>query len=90
MKELKINMNANRKGHVVVAKLKGKCASGKIRYRDKQEAIAALHHAENIRKFNEQDGLANRRNEKRVYKCPTCAGVHLTSIAVWHSAKEAA
>lgn len=83
-------MNTNRKGNVVAAKLKGKCSTGKIRYRDKQEAIEALHRAENTRKFSEQDGLATRRNEKRVYKCPTCAGVHLTSIAVWYTAEEAA
>jgi hypothetical protein len=83
-------MNTNRKGNVVVAKLKGKCVTGKIRYRDKQEAIEALHRAENTRKFSEQDGLATRRNEKRVYKCPSCAGAHLTSIETWYPVKEAA
>ena len=83
-------MNRNRKGHTELSKLKGKCSTGKVRFRDRLEAIEALHRAENARKFSEQDGLANRRNEKRVYKCPTCSGIHLTSIAVWYTAKEAA
>ena len=83
-------MNVNRKGRVDVAKLKGKCPSGKVRFRDRLEAIEALHRAENARKFSEQDGLENRRNEKRIYKCSLCAGQHLTSQEKRYSAKEAA
>lgn len=83
-------MKHNRKGHVELSKLKGKCETGKVRFRDRQEAIEALHRAENLRKFSEQDGLATRRNEKRIYKCPLCAGHHLTSQDKRYATKEAA
>lgn len=83
-------MNTNRKGHVEISKLKGRCASGKIRYRDKLEAVSALHRIETHRQFDTEDGIATKRTEKRAYKCNLCAGVHLTSIAKWYPAKEAA
>ena len=83
-------MKVNRKGRVDVAKLKGKCPSGKVRFRDRLQAIEALHRAENARKFSEQDGLENCRNEKRIYKCEFCAGHHLTKQDKRYTAKEAA
>lgn len=83
-------MQHNRKGHVDVAKLKSKCVTGKVRFRDRQESIEALHRAENARKFNEQDNLENRRMEKRIYKCEFCVGFHLTSQDKRNTVKEAA
>jgi hypothetical protein len=83
-------MNHNRKGHVDVAKLKSKCPTGKVRFRDRREAIEALHRAENARKFNEQDNLENRRMEKRIYKCEFCSGQHLTKQDKRNTVKEAA
>jgi hypothetical protein len=83
-------MNHNRKGYTEISKLKGRCSSGKIRYRDKLEAVAALHRIETNRKFDLEDGLATKRTEKRTYKCPECSGIHLTSRTKWYPAKEAA
>jgi hypothetical protein len=83
-------MNKNRKGYVEISKLKGRCSSGKIRYRDKLQAVSALHRIETARKFDQEDGLETKRTEKRTYKCPECAGIHLTSLTKWYPAKEAA
>jgi len=66
---------ANRKGSS-----KGRCR--KIRFRDRQEAIEALHRIERYRGYSEEEGrVLTHRNEKRVYKCPICLGAHLTSQA---------
>lgn len=60
----------------------GQCpASGKVRFRDKREALQALHHAVATRRLSEAEGQASRRQECRVYACPTCSGWHLTSQA---------
>lgn len=83
-------MQHSRKGYVEISKLKGRCSSGKIRYRDRQEAIQSLHFIETGRKFDQEDGIETKRTEKRTYKCPECSGIHLTSIAKWYPAKEAA
>ena len=47
------------------------CKTGKVRYRDELGAKIALS--------NTQRKTAGRRAERRVYKCPYCAGWHLTS-----------
>lgn len=47
------------------------CRSGKLRYRDRLGAEIALASTER--------GRASSRDEKRVYRCPDCAGWHLTS-----------
>jgi hypothetical protein len=66
---------ANRKGSS-----KGRCR--KIRFRDLQEAIEALHRIERYRGYSEEEGrILTHRNEKRAYKCPICLGAHLTSQA---------
>lgn len=59
---------------------KGRCR--KIRFRDRQEAIEALHRIERYRGYSEEEGrVLTHRNEKRAYKCPICLGAHLTSQA---------
>lgn len=47
------------------------CKTGKLRYKDKLGARIALSQT-----AAKTDG---RRNESRVYRCPSCAGWHLTS-----------
>lgn len=66
-----------------ITKLKGKCATGKIRYHDKKQAVAYLHSIQNRRAFQLDLYTAANRNEKRIYKCPECQGFHLTSRATW-------
>lgn len=57
-----------------------KCpVSGKIRFRDKREALDALHYAVATRRLMETEGQVSRRQECRVYACPSCSGWHLTS-----------
>lgn len=57
--------------------------SGKVRFRDKREAVGALHHAVAVRRRAEADGLAYRRREQRAYPCDSCHGWHLTSQTAW-------
>lgn len=58
----------------------GRCSgSGKIRFRDKREALAAVHAASTSRRFAESDGLVTARQERRTYLCSSCLGWHLTS-----------
>ncbi len=58
----------------------GQCpATGKIRFRDKREAQAALHQAVATRQLRETDGHTCRRQERRMYECASCSGWHLTS-----------
>jgi len=53
--------------------------SKKIRYRDRKEALEALHRIEVTRSYKIHDGLDSYRRESRAYKCPDCRGAHLTS-----------
>ena len=64
-------------GKVQVA-TKSKCG-GKLRYRDRKEALRALHRIEVTRAYKESDGLNSNRRESRTYSCPDCLGAHLTS-----------
>lgn len=58
----------------------GQCSvSGKVRFRDKREALDALHQAVAERRRMVEDGKPSRRRECRVYACPSCNGWHLTS-----------
>lgn len=60
----------------------GQCPlSGKVRFRDKREALDALHRAVAIRQLTEANGQSCRRQERRVYACVSCSGWHLTSQA---------
>lgn len=56
------------------------CPSGKLRYRDHDAAVAALHSADTARYFAELDGTFTRRREIRSYSCGLCHGFHLTSM----------
>jgi hypothetical protein len=78
------------KSKAKISSLKGRCPSGKIRFRERREAIAALHRAENLRANAAWDGAETRRNEVRCYTCPDCLGVHLSSLPTWVDRKEAA
>ena len=51
----------------------------KIRYRDRREALEALHRLQNKREYSAGTAAAEARNEKRAYFCPTCKGAHLSS-----------
>lgn len=57
-----------------------RCAwTAKVRFRDKREAVAALHNAAARRWFARLDHIATRRAETRCYQCEACQGWHLTS-----------
>lgn len=66
------------------ARLRGRRAdicpvTGKVRWRDHEEAIQALHVAMNAKATARSYGVESRRNECRVYVCPACRRWHLTS-----------
>jgi hypothetical protein len=66
-----------------------RCArTGKRRFRDHAEAIAALHAAGNARADSAGRGLQSRRREIRCYSCGWCRGWHLTSAAARGTALE--
>ena len=55
-------------------------ACKKVRFRDHQEAIDALHTIARFKKFAGAEGRdISGRNERRTYNCDRCKGVHLTS-----------
>lgn len=62
--------------------------SNKVRFRDKREALAALHSASNSRKYAVASGVATARHECRTYSCPGCHGWHLTSQESWGASSE--
>lgn len=53
----------------------------KRRFRDKREAVSALHQAANARSYCARTGTETRRREVRSYSCDRCRGYHLTSQA---------
>lgn len=57
--------------------------SGKLRFRDKQEALNAVHAALVSRQFAEVDGSTTTRQERRAYSCASCHGWHITSQESW-------
>jgi hypothetical protein len=59
------------------------CISGKVRFRDHEQAVDALHRSANRRHFADQDGRQTRRQEIRSYNCKFCKGHHLTSQELW-------
>jgi hypothetical protein len=62
----------------------GRCsASQKVRFRDKREALEAVHAAGTSRRFAEADGVVSARQERRTYHCSSCRGWHLTSRESW-------
>ncbi|NYJ02440.1 hypothetical protein HNR19_003138 [Nocardioides thalensis] len=55
---------------------------GKLRFRDKREAVDFLHHADNTRhavELDEEYGAATTLRVCRAYFCGTCRGYHVTS-----------
>jgi hypothetical protein len=59
------------------------CRSGKVRFRDHDEAVHALHKAAVARHWAESEGVETRRREARTYACTSCNGWHLTSRTVF-------
>lgn len=51
--------------------IRGTCVTGKVRFRDRHSASVALARA--------QRDPNPGRVEERTYRCPECAGWHLTS-----------
>ncbi|KMM44867.1 hypothetical protein CWIS_13650 [Cellulomonas sp. A375-1] len=49
------------------------CPSGKVRYRDRLDALLALS------KIGRKDSPRRPGSEQRAYPCPRCKGWHLTS-----------
>lgn len=56
-----------------------RCKSGKIRYRDKLEAVKFLHRIQHAARNQFEAAGWTARKECRAYFCPTCQGFHLTS-----------
>ncbi len=78
-----VKARKNSRPTVKTSKLKGKCVSGKPRYRDHGEAITALHST----KLAAERAIAltgsTKRKECRAYHCPNCSGWHLSSKSYW-------
>lgn len=53
--------------------------SGKVRFRDHEEAVEAIKAAATQRQWHAAEGTETRRRECRTYRCEVCKGWHLTS-----------
>ncbi len=62
------------------------CPTGKVRFKDHDHAVTALHKAANYRKDAAVHEGYTKRNECRTYKCKECKGFHLTSKADYSKA----
>jgi hypothetical protein len=61
-------------------KMKSRKSCRKLRYRDLDEAIEALHRIIRYRMYADERGqVLTHRQECRAYFCPNCQGAHLTS-----------
>jgi hypothetical protein len=56
-----------------------RCSLGKVRYRDKQEALNTLHKIQVKARYEQSDAGQTNRRECRAYECDCCHGFHLTS-----------
>lgn len=56
-----------------------RACGNKMRFRDHDEAVEALHHAAVARRRCETDGVTTTHREVRAYECARCHGYHLTS-----------
>jgi hypothetical protein len=64
----------------VSTKMKSRKSCRKLRYRDLDEAIEALHRIIRYRMYADERGqVLTHRLECRAYFCPNCQGAHLTS-----------
>jgi hypothetical protein len=52
---------------------------GKVRFRDHEEAVEALHRANFARRRCVEDGATTTHGAVRTYYCPRCSGYHLAS-----------
>jgi hypothetical protein len=57
------------------------CPCGKVRFKDHQQAVTFLHHAENARRDAEAAGVETTHRAVRSYRCGACSGYHVTSLA---------
>ncbi|MEY3696965.1 MAG: hypothetical protein RJA41_615 [Actinomycetota bacterium] len=57
------------------------CPTGKVRFKDHDHAVSALHKAKNRRALALENEIETPRQECRAYKCKACKGFHLTSKA---------
>jgi len=80
----------DKRGKVKLQKLRKKCVSGKVRFRDHKESVEVLHKSVNTRMAELRDQGYSKRNETRSYPCGLCAGYHLTSKESWSSKAVAA
>ena len=62
-----------------LSKLRGLCPEGKVRYKDRQMAIEALHRMQNLASWAVELTGKTARAEKRYYFCVKCNGYHVTS-----------
>lgn len=58
-----------------------RCPRGKVRYRDKREAISTLHRIQLKASYAKLGESGTTRRECRAYECDSCHGFHLTSSA---------
>jgi hypothetical protein len=86
----RIKAHRTRRTHSEVTKLKGRCPSGKIRLRDHDEAIKALHRTQSLAIIALEVTGSTSRAEKRTYYCGMCNGFHLTSKPLAAGFQEAA
>lgn len=73
----------NRKRSVNISKLQFRCNSGKVRFRDHQEAVASLQRIKRSAVVEIQEQGWTNRNEVRSYQCGSCKGWHITSSETW-------
>jgi hypothetical protein len=85
-----MNQNIAHRPAANITKLRHKCPTGKTRFRDHQESVAALHKSANYRAKDLVERGFTKRNEIRSYPCDQCSGYHISSKANWDSRKEAA
>jgi hypothetical protein len=80
-KTLRIRTSRFEEGNRLVStKMKSRKSCRKLRYRDLDEAIEALHRIIRYRMYADERGqVLTHRQECRAYFCPNCQGAHLTS-----------
>jgi len=66
-----------------------RCRCGKVRYRDKREAVRTLHRIQLVASYQVADSGDTKRQECRAYSCGLCKGFHLTSRDPWLSRRAA-
>ena len=56
-----------------------RCRCGKVRYRDKREAVQILHRIQLVAGYQVAESGFTKHRECRIYSCGMCKGFHLTS-----------